>query len=230
MRDAGPYPMVGGVHARIGLRRRPEDRAEEFWRSAQRELCNEDKSSPERTHHDALWHNRASLQRSQHLPVVFFRLSQQITTFGTQQSQVLTIIARHSPRACARKNSGPLSQSENRKIRPDGQRDIARRQMGVVPLGHAGVGMAKLGRNDAHRHPVHGEMRTVSVAKDVEIHRGRDLGLTLASPSGRFWCEAPHAFPSFRRNTRLAALRFAVQPSRRPWPRRSARHAEPCPC
>ena len=116
MRDAGPYPMVGGVHARIGLRRRPEDRAEEFWRSAQRELCNEDKSSPERTHHDALWHNRASLQRSQHLPVVFFRLSQQITTFGTQQSQVLTIIARHSPRACAREELGtslPVREPEN---------------------------------------------------------------------------------------------------------------------
>jgi glycosyltransferase involved in cell wall biosynthesis len=41
---------------------------------------------------------------------------------------------------------------------------------------HAGIGMAKLGGDHAYRHPVHGEMRTVGMAEDVEGHRGRDPG------------------------------------------------------
>jgi hypothetical protein len=42
--------------------------------------------------------------------------------------------------------------------------------------GHAGVGVAELGGDDAHWHPAHGEMRTVGMAQDVEIHRWRDSG------------------------------------------------------
>jgi hypothetical protein len=42
--------------------------------------------------------------------------------------------------------------------------------MGVMLLGHAGVGMAELRGDDAHRYPAHGEMRTVGVAQDVEVH------------------------------------------------------------
>src|SRR4051812_16661343 len=67
-----------------------------------------------------------------------------------------------------------LGYSQPRKIRPDGLRDIARREMGVVLLRHAGVGMSELGGDDAHRHPVHGQMRAVGVAQDVEVDRGRD--------------------------------------------------------
>ncbi len=37
------------------------------------------------------------------------------------------------------------------KIRPNGLRDIARCQMGVVLLGYAGVGVAELGGDDACR-------------------------------------------------------------------------------
>ena len=48
--------------------------------------------------------------------------------------------------------------------------------MGVVLLRHAGVGMAELGGDDPHRHPVHREMRAVGVTQDVESDRGGDPG------------------------------------------------------
>ena len=57
-----------------------------------------------------------------------------------------------------RHNLGFFSQVEYWKIRPDRLRHIARRQMGVVLFGHAGVGVAELGGDDAHRHPAHGQM------------------------------------------------------------------------
>ncbi len=43
-------------------------------------------------------------------------------------------------------------------------------------LGHAGAGMAELGRNDAHRHALHGEVGAVRVPQNVERNVGDDPG------------------------------------------------------
>ena len=69
---------------------------------------------------------------------------------------------------------GPNSQFW--KISPDGLRDVARRQMGVVLLRHAGVGMAELGGDDAHRHTIHRKVRAMGMSQDVEGYRGSDPG------------------------------------------------------
>jgi len=45
-----------------------------------------------------------------------------------------------------------------------------------VLIGHRGVGMAELRRDDAHRHPAHGEMRAMGVTQDVKGDGGRDAG------------------------------------------------------
>jgi hypothetical protein len=66
---------------------------------------------------------------------------------------------------------GFASQVQYWEIRPDGLRDVARRQMGIMLLGHSGVGMAKLGGDDAHGHAVHGKVGAVGVTQDVKVHR-----------------------------------------------------------
>ena len=66
--------------------------------------------------------------------------------------------------------------SQHRKICTDGLRNVARCEMGIMLFGHAGVGMAELGGNDAHRHPAHREMRAMGVAQDVKGDGGRDAG------------------------------------------------------
>ena len=52
-----------------------------------------------------------------------------------------------------RNNLGFLSQVEHWKICSYRLRDIARCQVRIVFLGHAGVGMSELGGNYPHRHP-----------------------------------------------------------------------------
>ena len=48
--------------------------------------------------------------------------------------------------------------------------------MGVVLLGHPGVGVAELSCYDPHRYAAHGKMRAMGVSQNVEIHGRRDSG------------------------------------------------------
>lgn len=43
-------------------------------------------------------------------------------------------------------------------------------------LGHAGVGMNKLGGDHTHRYATHGEVRSVGMAQDVKVYRRFDAG------------------------------------------------------
>jgi hypothetical protein len=48
--------------------------------------------------------------------------------------------------------------------------------MGIVTLGHAGVGMSELSRDDCHGDPAHGEDRCVGMPKNVESDRRGNAG------------------------------------------------------
>ena len=58
------------------------------------------------------------------------------------------------------------------KAGPDRVGDVARAQVGVVPFGHAGIGVAKLPGNDRHRHAAHGQRRAMGMAQDVKADGG----------------------------------------------------------
>jgi hypothetical protein len=100
----------------------------------------------------------------------FVGVSRRVTTFGTQGSKVFSGSRCDVPPQ--RNNLRFLSQVQYRKIRPNGLCDVARRQMRIVLLCHAGIGMAELGCNHPHRDPGHGEMRAVGMTQDMEGHGG----------------------------------------------------------
>src|SRR5260221_1775800 len=88
----------------------------------------------------------------------FSELCGAITGFGTQGSQVLAYSGSRRDAPPQRNNLGFLSQVEYWKIRPNSLRDIARRQVCVMLLRHAGVCVAELSCNDAHRNAFHRQM------------------------------------------------------------------------
>jgi hypothetical protein len=53
---------------------------------------------------------------------------------------------------------GRIADTEIRKIRPDCIGDVVRRQMGIVLLGHARIGMTKLLGNHGHGDAAHGQL------------------------------------------------------------------------
>jgi hypothetical protein len=87
--------------------------------------------------------------------------------------------------SCAFKRGDTLADNaQGREVRTDRIGNIRPGEMGVMLLCHAGVGMAKLFRNDAQRNPTHGQGRTVRVAEHVERYGRLDLR-TLASVRNR---------------------------------------------
>lgn len=80
----------------------------------------------------------------------FIGICRPVTAFGTQEAQVQDL-ARGCYAPAQRDNLLAISKSQCREVRPDGLCHITRRQMGVVLLGHPGIGMAELGGENAHR-------------------------------------------------------------------------------
>src|SRR5579864_5310892 len=73
--------------------------------------------------------------------------------------------------------------------------DIGRREMRVVALANAGVGVPELRRDHRERDALHREAARIGVPKRMEIDPWDNLALALASFSGRNWCALPHGSP-----------------------------------
>ena len=76
-----------------------------------------------------------------------------------------------------RHNRARLNQPELWQSGADYLRNMRRDEVGIVALGHAGVGVTELPGDDRHRHCPHGQDRGVSVPQDVETDGGHDAGL-----------------------------------------------------
>ena len=80
------------------------------------------------------------------------------------------------PRRGAQRHHSRFGNPEIWEFGPDRVRDIVWREVRIVLLGHARVGMAELARNHAERHALHRQMTAVGVPKNVEADRRRDFG------------------------------------------------------
>ena len=68
-------------------------------------------------------------------------------------------------------------------------------------LGHAGVSVTELSRDHTHRHPAHGQVRSMGMTQDMEIHRRRDFGPFAGIIQGPLLVGGTPTPPSARKNT-----------------------------
>ena len=139
-----------------------------------------------------------------------------------------------------------MFRSSNAKIaecRPHRVRHIGWCGVGVVPLRHAGVGVAKLRRDHRKGHGARGQAACIGVAQHMEADSWRDAGggarLAPWRGTGRMpparpvaARPAPCGWPAWRwRHARTGAHHLPCRAPcgrRTPALRRSARHAGPC--
>lgn len=72
------------------------------------------------------------------------------------------------------------SKPERREVGSDRVGHVIGRKMRIVALGHPGVGVTELGRDDLHGDAAHCQCATVGVSENMEAGRRHDAGAAAA--------------------------------------------------